>query len=108
MRRAVENVVRNALRFSQSGQMVNVRVLRLGQEVQLSIADRGPGVEEGKLAGIFDPFVRIGSPRMGKGYGLGLAIARKAVTLQGGTIQARNRAQGGLRVTMTLPLHEPS
>ena len=45
---------------------------------------------------------------MGKGYGLGLAIARKAVILQGGTIQARNRAQGGLRVTMTLPLHEPS
>ncbi|BDA16849.1 two-component sensor histidine kinase [Aeromonas caviae] len=108
VRRAVENVVRNALRFSQSGQMVNVRLLRLGQEVQLSIADRGPGVEEGKLAGIFDPFVRIGSPRMGKGYGLGLAIARKAVSLQGGTIQARNRTQGGLRVTMTLPLHEPS
>ena len=108
VRRAVENVVRNALRFSQSGQMVNVRVLRLGQEMQLSIADRGPGVEEGKLAGIFDPFVRIGSPRMGKGYGLGLAIARKAVILQGGTIQARNRAQGGLRVTMTLPLHDPS
>ncbi len=43
-----------------------------------------------------------------KGYGLGLAIARKAVILQGGTIQARNRAQGGLRVTMTLPLHDPS
>ncbi|WP_223949418.1 HAMP domain-containing sensor histidine kinase, partial [Aeromonas caviae] len=108
VRRALENVVRNALRFSQSGQMVSVRLLRLGQEVQLSIADRGPGVEEGKLAGIFDPFVRIGSPRMGKGYGLGLAIARKAVILQGGTIQARNRAQGGLRVTMTLPLHDPS
>ncbi|WP_421246169.1 ATP-binding protein [Aeromonas sanarellii] len=106
VRRAVDNVVRNALRFSQSGQMVSVRLLRLGQEMQLSIADRGPGVEEGKLAGIFDPFVRIGSPRMGKGYGL--AIARKAVILQGGTIQARNRAQGGLRVTMTLPLHEPS
>ena len=108
VRRAVENVVRNALRFSQSGQTVSVSLMRLGQEVQLSIADRGPGVEEGKLAGIFDPFVRIGSPRMGKGYGLGLAIARKAVILQGGSIQARNRAQGGLRVTMTLPLHEPS
>ena len=93
MRRAVENVVRNALRFSQSGQMVNVRVLRLGQEVQLSIADRGPGWRR-EAGGIFDPFVRIGSPRMGKGYGLGLAIARKAVILQGGTIQARNRAQG--------------
>ncbi len=108
VRRAVENVVRNAVRFSQSGQTVSVSLMRLGQEVQLSIADRGPGVEEGKLAGIFDPFVRIGSPRMGKGYGLGLAIARKAVILQGGSIQARNRAQGGLRVTMTLPLHEPS
>nr|WP_315973401.1 ATP-binding protein [Aeromonas caviae] len=68
----------------------------------------GPGWRRRKLAGIFDPFVRIGSPRMGKGYGLGLAIARKAVILQGGTIQACNRAQGGLRVTMTLPLHDPS
>ena len=104
----MDNVVRNALRFSQSGQMVNVRVLRLGQEMQLSIADRGPGVEEGEAGGDLRPFVRIGSPPMGKGYGLGLAIARKAVILQGGTIQARNRAQGELRVTMTLPVHDPS
>ena len=108
VRRAVENVVRNALRFSQPGQKVSVRLVRLGQEVQISIADLGPGVEEGKLACIFDPFVRIGSARAGKGYGLGLAIAHKAVTLQGGSIEARNRPQGGLLVTMTLPLHEPS
>ncbi|MGY3871473.1 ATP-binding protein [Aeromonas crassostreae] len=103
VRRAVENVVRNALRFSQPGQRVSVQLARLGHEVQLAIADQGPGVEEGKLACIFDPFVRIGSARAGKGYGLGLAIAHKAVTLQGGSIVARNRSQGGLRVTITLP-----
>lgn len=107
VRRAVENVVRNALRFSQPGQTVSVQLTRLGHEVQLAIADQGPGVEEGKLAGIFDPFVRIGSARAGKGYGLGLAIARKAVTLQGGSIEAHNRPQGGLLVTITLPCLGP-
>jgi len=108
VRRAVENVVRNALRFSQPGQTVSVQLTRLGHEVQLAIADRGPGVEEGKLACIFDPFVRIGSTRAGKGYGLGLAIAHKAVTLQGGSIEARNRPQGGLLVTITLPCQAES
>lgn len=107
VRRAVENVVRNALRFSQPGQTVSVQLTRLGHEVQLAIADQGPGVEEGKLAGIFDPFVRIGSARAGKGYGLGLAIARKAVTLQGGSIEAHNRPQGGLLITITLPCLGP-
>lgn len=107
VRRAVENVVRNALRFSQPGQTVSVQLTWLGHEVQLAIADQGPGVEEGKLAGIFDPFVRIGSARAGKGYGLGLAIARKAVTLQGGSIEAHNRPQGGLLVTITLPCLGP-
>ncbi|MGL6535200.1 sensor histidine kinase [Aeromonas caviae] len=71
VRRAVENVVRNALRFSQSGQMVSVRLLRLGQEVQLSIADRGPGVEEGKLAGIFDPSFASAHPAWARATGSG-------------------------------------
>ena len=72
--------------------------------MQLSIADRGPGVEEGKLAGIFDPFVRIGSPRMGKGYGLGLAIARKIVEGHGGKMAVQSRVGEGSTFSFTLPV----
>ncbi|MGG5828670.1 hypothetical protein ACQ4LF_24895, partial [Aeromonas salmonicida] len=56
-----------------------------------------------KLSSMFDPFVRIGSPSAGKGYGLGLAITRKAIQAQGGRVEARNGDNGGL-VVPPLPI----
>ncbi|MGX9079906.1 ATP-binding protein, partial [Klebsiella pneumoniae] len=67
------------------------------------VADQGMGVDETKLSSMFDPFVRIGSPSAGKGYGLGLAITRKAIQAQGGRVEARNGDNGGLIVTLSLP-----
>ncbi|MGL5286547.1 MAG: sensor histidine kinase [Aeromonas sp.] len=104
VRRAIENVVRNALRFSKPGQSVAMQLGQEGERACVRIRDQGPGVEEEKLSAIFDPFVRIGSPMQGKGYGLGLAIARKAMLCQGGNISASNRPEGGLEVVLMLPL----
>jgi two-component system OmpR family sensor kinase len=103
IRRALDNVLRNALRFSQTGQVITLTLQRQGAEFVIEVADQGMGVDESKLSSIFDPFVRIGSPAAGKGYGLGLAITRKAIQAQGGRVEARNGEEGGLVVTLHLP-----
>ncbi|OCG27903.1 hypothetical protein A9G11_12495 [Gilliamella sp. wkB108] len=103
IRRAIENIIRNAIRFSKAGQVVEVSLKETGKYLQIEVKDNGPGVDSSKLSSIFEPFVRIQSPQLGKGYGLGLAIARKTVIMHNGTIQAANRDSGGLVVTIQLP-----
>ncbi|WP_431225521.1 ATP-binding protein [Serratia sp. L9] len=103
MRRAVDNIVRNALRFSSQGQHVTVMLTRVDQLFQIQVSDQGPGVEESKLSSIFDPFVRVKSAMSGKGYGLGLAITRKVVLAHGGQVDAHNGDQGGLVITLRVP-----
>lgn len=103
IRRAIENIIRNAIRFSNAGQTVEVSLKEAGKYLQIEVKDRGPGVDASKLSSIFEPFVRIQSAQLGKGYGLGLAIARKTVIMHNGTIQANNRDGGGLVVTIKLP-----
>ncbi|QNQ53191.1 ATP-binding protein [Serratia liquefaciens] len=103
MRRAVDNIVRNALRFSSHGQRVTVVLTRIDQLFQIEVSDQGPGVEESKLSSIFDPFVRVKSSMSGKGYGLGLAITRKVVLAHGGQVEARNGEQEGLVITLRIP-----
>lgn len=103
MRRAVDNIVRNALRFSSHGQRVTVVLTRVDQLFQIEVSDQGPGVEESKLSSIFDPFVRVKSSMSGKGYGLGLAITRKVVLAHGGQVEARNGEQEGLVITLRIP-----
>lgn len=103
MRRALDNIVRNALRFSTREQTVLVALRGTEREWLLCVTDQGPGVEKNKLSSIFDPFIRIESPQSGKGYGLGLAIARKVVMAHGGHIEADNRPQGGLTVRIFIP-----
>lgn len=103
IRRALDNIVRNALRFSSPTQTVTVTLSGNDREWTISVADQGPGVEKNKLSSIFDPFIRIESPQSGKGYGLGLAIARKVVVAHGGHIEAENGEQGGLVVRIAIP-----
>ncbi|BAN97318.1 integral membrane sensor signal transduction histidine kinase [Plautia stali symbiont] len=97
IRRGVENVLRNALRFSHQGQHISVQLQAI------RVRDQGPGVDDEKLSSIFDPFVQVNSPLMGKGYGLGLSIVRKVVLAHHGEVQAVNRPEGGLEVTLRLP-----
>lgn len=103
IRRAIENIIRNAIRFTQKGQKIDLILKEVGKYLQIEIKDQGPGVDVHKLSSIFEPFVRIQSPQLGKGYGLGLAIARKSITMHNGTIQAKNRDTGGLIITIKLP-----
>jgi two-component system sensor histidine kinase CpxA len=92
LRRAVENVIRNAIRHAPEGTAVEVTVA--GPSV--SVRDYGPGVPEEGLARIFDPFYRVENDRnrSSGGVGLGLAIARRAVELHKGRICARNMNPG--------------
>lgn len=104
--RAMDNVMRNALRFSAPGQVVDIAMSydRAQKAYRVEICDQGPGVPDADLATIFDPFVRGENDRAG--LGLGLSIASRAVIAHHGTIIARNREGGGLAITMTFPATE--
>jgi signal transduction histidine kinase len=129
LRRAVENVVRNAVHYTAGGSTVEVELRKeagercaettakeLGAENDLenetpkcaviTIRDHGPGVPETALNEIFRPFYRVDDARDREagGVGLGLAIAERAVRLHGGHVEAANEPTGGLVVTITLPL----
>ena len=107
LRRAFENVLRNAARFAPEGTAVECSVAAAGDHIEVSVRDRGPGVPPEHLAEIFRPFFRVESARDREtgGVGLGLAIAHRAVRLHGGTVSAENAEGGGLRVVMRFPAH---
>ena len=98
--RAVENIVRNALRYSPEKGHVVVRLRSEGGSFDLSVVDDGPGVPEAAMASLFKPF---GLSADGSGFGLGLAIAQRAAAVHGGLITVRNRQTGGLEMTLSLP-----
>ena len=110
LRSACENVIRNAVRFTQPGTNVEVvlDVDRDALEPQgiLSIRDYGPGVPEESLVAIFQPFYRIAAEgQASDGNGLGLAIAAEAVRLHRGTISASNHRPTGLEITVRIPVN---
>lgn len=100
--RAIENVVRNAVRFSRRGDAITIALNSDAAGTNLVIRDQGPGVNEDQLAALFEPFVQAGTAN-GQGYGLGLAIAKRAIIAHGGTISAANGAGSGLTVSISLP-----
>ena len=103
---AIENVVRNAIRYTQEGTGVQIRLEQGQAEAVVRVTDSGPGVPEEALDKLFQPFYRIDDARGRQtgGVGLGLAITQRAVFLHEGTIRAVNRPQGGLMVEIRLPL----
>jgi two-component system sensor histidine kinase CpxA len=104
VRSAIENVIRNAVKYTAEGTAVTVRQETAGGKVRIVIEDHGGGVPEEELAKLFTPFYRIGEARERKtgGTGLGLAIAEQAVKLHKGTISARN-TETGLSVEIGFP-----
>ena len=105
LRRAVENVLRNAIRYSPEKSPIEFSIRETGDEAKIGIRDFGPGVPDSAMARIFDPFFRVEEARNtnGGGSGLGLSIAKRAVSLHRGRIRAEN-ATPGLRVTIAIPL----
>ena len=105
LHRAFENVIRNAVKFTREDTTVEVSVGRavMSEHVHIRVCDRGAGVPNGDLDAIFTPFHRCDNAAA-SGYGLGLAIARRAIELHGGSIRASNRPEGGLCIEMLLPV----
>jgi two-component system sensor histidine kinase CpxA len=103
---AIENVLRNALRYAPPASTVNVALQVHRAWLEITISDSGPGVPEQELERIFEPFHRVPqSPGDdGHGTGVGLAIAARAMQRHGGKIMARRRTMGGLELAMTLPV----
>jgi len=105
LRSALENVIRNAVRYGPPGSRVEIEATRSDSQIDVMVRDSGPGVPEKDLELIFEPFYRVDAARNRAvgGDGLGLAIAARAVGIHGGRIQARNLEAGGLVVQLTLP-----
>jgi two-component system OmpR family sensor kinase len=101
IRRALENVVRNALRYSPPGGLVEVDARLDEGRIVIEVRDHGPGAAPSLRASMFDPFVKGGDEP--SGVGLGLAIARRALIAHGGRIEALEPEDGGLLVRITLP-----
>lgn len=106
LHRALDNIIRNALQHSPAHGQVAIHLSNRDGKLVLSIADNGPGVPENELHSIFEPFHRGRHARKGSGYGLGLAIARRAIERHAGSIAASNRPEGGLCITIEWPRDE--
>jgi two-component system OmpR family sensor kinase len=101
--RAIENIVRNALRFSQKGHAVQVLLRRThDRSFRLDVIDEGPGAPPEILKTLFQPFMHR-DRESGDGFGLGLSIAQRAIVAHGGSISAHNRGGHGFAVTVLLP-----
>jgi two-component system sensor histidine kinase CpxA len=127
LRSAVENVIRNATRYTSEGTTVEVRLERnleshskqesigssgdAGQdgEIIIRVLDCGPGVPDEALPKIFEPFYRLDDARnrLTGGAGLGLSIADRAIRLHNGQLRASNRKEGGLQVEIRIPEGRP-
>ncbi|MGO9257499.1 MAG: sensor histidine kinase [Bryobacteraceae bacterium] len=105
LRRAIENVVRNSIRYTPEGSQVEVSLETACNTVRIAVRDYGPGVPDWALTKIFNTFFRVDDSRDSAtgGAGLGLAIAQRAITLHHGNVWAENAAPG-LRVRIELPL----
>ncbi|MCK4707281.1 MAG: ATP-binding protein, partial [Gammaproteobacteria bacterium] len=102
---AIENVVRNALRYTPPDSKISINVHQSHDSVTITVDDQGEGVPPQAIDKLFEPFARVAEARdrLSGGYGLGLAITGKVIQAHAGQVTAENREEGGLRVTLTLP-----
>ncbi|HEX8593388.1 MAG TPA: HAMP domain-containing sensor histidine kinase [Pseudomonas sp.] len=102
LERALDNLLRNALRFNPTGEVIQMQALRVGDRLQLSVRDHGPGVADEHLEQLGEPFYRAPG-QTAPGHGLGLAIAKRAAQRHGGDLILGNHPDGGFVATLDLP-----
>jgi two-component system sensor histidine kinase KdpD len=110
VRRSLENILMNALEYSEPGGRVDVTVLALDGRAAVEVADRGPGVPEAMKTEIFEKFA-VGDPiesRQRRGYGLGLYLVKLVATAHGGAVTVRDRDGGGAVFALSFPRNPPS
>ncbi len=100
---AIENVVRNAVKYTPENTEVVIDTAVHGDQVHIAVADAGTGVPPQDLPHLFEPFYRASNSQQG-GSGLGLSITRQAIEAHKGMVKAENRPEGGLRITLQLPV----
>ena len=107
LRRAVRNLIENALHY---GQRARVSVDRKGDEVLIRVDDDGPGIPRDRMEEVLRPFSRLDDARQRntRGLGLGLAVVQKTVVAEGGRLTLANRPEGGLRAEICLVLPRAS
>ncbi|SDU15194.1 ATP-binding protein [Halopseudomonas salegens] len=102
---ALDNLLRNALRFTPENGQINILLARQESQAIIRIEDSGPGVPDAWLSQLGEPFVRLPGQAADSGHGLGLAIARRAIDRHQGQLRFDRSPQlGGLRATISLPL----
>ncbi|HBX59658.1 MULTISPECIES: sensor histidine kinase [unclassified Methylophaga] len=101
---AIENVLRNAIKYSPENGVIQLTTEKLAGHWQITIEDQGPGIAEQDLQQIFQPFFRSRDNHQQDGIGLGLTIAHRAIEIHGGEIIAKNRPEGGLNISILLPV----
>lgn len=106
LKRALTNLVQNAIKYGGSAEIVLVAD---GSHATITVSDRGPGIPEGSIPALFEPFARLDSSRNSDtgGFGLGLTIAQDIVRAHDGSLNLSNREGGGLTATVILPLGGP-
>ncbi len=105
MKRAVVNLMQNALRYSSGIIFITSGVDEATEQVFFTIEDQGPGISEDEIEHLFQPFTQGDKARGGVGSGLGLAIIKRIVDIHGGRITLSNRAEGGLAAKVWLPIN---
>ncbi|MCB5191535.1 HAMP domain-containing protein [Methylobacillus arboreus] len=105
LRRAFENIIRNALKYNKAGETIEVSIKKDDKSLIVEVRDHGPGLPEAEIANVFQPFYRVaGTDKPGSmGYGLGLAIAKRAIERHQGSIELSNCSDGGLCVRCLFP-----
>ncbi len=98
---AMENILRNAIRYAPSGSAVSIKARRIEGNINIYFRDHGPGVASEALEGIFEPYVRTSNDS--SGTGLGLAIVKRVIVRHGGEVYAELCDDGGLRVVARIP-----
>ncbi|WP_102796258.1 histidine kinase sensor domain-containing protein [Bowmanella denitrificans] len=102
---AIENVIRNALRYTPPGKVVHIALNQGQDNFCILVSDQGPGIPEQYLQKVFEPFFRVDDARQGDNhsFGLGLALAKRHLASVRASIHAENRAGGGLQVVIRIP-----
>jgi len=104
MTQVMVNLLDNALKYTPRDSGIELAGELADDTLTLSVSDRGPGIPESELTRVFDKFYRVPVPEGAGGTGLGLSICKGIVEAHGGSIRAENRAGGGLRVIVALPV----
>jgi len=102
--RAIDNVVRNAIKYSPAGLVVEILTYVQAKSIVILVQDQGAGLPDDELTTIFEAFFRGSNTTKTDGHGVGLAIAKQVIEAHGGKILARNAQTGGLQVEIQLPI----